>query len=293
MMNKQSDEQPRQRYAESFRAKALTVGIDSALIDGYYDAVYRVALAAKSRWRGAMITIGIGGGQGSGKSTLSRMLAVVLGDVFELTAETLSIDDFYLTHEDRQRLAARVHPLLAVRGVPGTHDMAWLRRTISELAGGRACSVPLFSKGDDDRLAQGRLVKPTDVLILEGWCWGARPAAPEDLIEPVNELEATRDVDGAWRQYVNDALGSSDYQACFSNDLSVFLAVPDMDAIFRWRLQAEQQLAGGDRVMDAAGIRNFIMYYQRISERMLADPTGDIVIRLGVDHGMQDVTISG
>ncbi len=79
------------------------------------------------RWlaaRGPGLTvIGIAGAQGSGKSTLVRDLAERLaGD--GLRVATLSLDDLYLTRAVRQDLAARVHPLFATRGVPGTHDVA-------------------------------------------------------------------------------------------------------------------------------------------------------------------------
>ncbi len=287
-----ADKDRKNRYRETFEDRASAIGMAHGLIGRYYDAVYTVALAAVQRHRRSLVTIGIGGAQGTGKSTMSGMLSMVLDDVFGLTSQTLSIDDFYLTHEDRQDLAARVHPMLAVRGVPGTHDMARMRWTIAQLGQGQSCPVPRFSKGDDDRLPDERIVSPAAVLILEGWCWGARPVAPGLLIEPVNELEAEHDPDGVWRRFVNDALASDDYQGCFDNDLAVFLAVPDMDAVFRWRLQAEQQLPGGQRVMDAEQIRRFIMYYERISRRMLADPVSGLIIRLGDDHGVEDISIS-
>ena len=61
--------------------------------------------------------IGIAGAQGSGKTTLARAAAVRLDGV------ALSLDDFYLERAERTRLGRSIHPLLAVRGPPGTHDL--------------------------------------------------------------------------------------------------------------------------------------------------------------------------
>src|SRR5699024_9400250 len=61
--------------------------------------------------------------QGSGKSTLATQLASAAAER-GLYLACVSIDDFYLDLDARQRLARQVHPLLATRGPPGTHDLA-------------------------------------------------------------------------------------------------------------------------------------------------------------------------
>src|SRR5699024_680551 len=72
---------------------------------------------------------GISGLQGSGKSTLAAQLARLAGER-GIRAVVLSLDDAYLDHDERARLARDVHPLLATRGPPGTHDMALATRTL-------------------------------------------------------------------------------------------------------------------------------------------------------------------
>ena len=67
--------------------------------------------------------IGINGSQGSGKSTLADYLCMSIKQNFEIRTISLSLDDFYLTKEERNQLAKNIHPLLAQRGVPGTHDI--------------------------------------------------------------------------------------------------------------------------------------------------------------------------
>ena len=160
-------------YLPTFSKLAAVVGVTRENIPEYYDAVFSIALAIVKKYEVGMMTVGISGAQGSGKSSISRMLQRVVEDAFSMSAGILSIDDFYLTREERLILSREVHPMLAVRGVPGTHDMSRLWRTISQLKAGLDCTVPIFSKGDDDRLPDVRRVNPTSVLILEGWCWGS------------------------------------------------------------------------------------------------------------------------
>ena len=50
-----------------------------------------------------------------------------------LNVVVLSLDDFYLTRDERNALARTVHPMLQVRGVPGTHDIQFASATIKSL----------------------------------------------------------------------------------------------------------------------------------------------------------------
>ena len=67
--------------------------------------------------------IGLAGGQGTGKTTISSILSLILTKFFKLNVFKVSIDDFYKTRKDRKFLSKRKHPLLITRGVPGTHDI--------------------------------------------------------------------------------------------------------------------------------------------------------------------------
>ena len=70
----------------------------------------------------------------------------------------------------------------------------------------------------------------------------------------------------------------------------VFLAVPDMDSVLKWRLQQEQGLSSGAGVMDEGGIREFIMYFERITRAMLEDlpKRSDITLFLNEGHDLED-----
>ena len=156
------------------------------------------------------LLIAINGSQGSGKSTLSAYLEMAIATRYHLKTVTLSLDDFYYTREQRLALSQDVHPLLLTRGVPGTHDMAMLGDVLNSLlSSGRNDSVmiPRFDKAADDRSPQPEEVSgPVDIVLLEGWCVGARPQPVEELVEPLNALETNEDPHGLWRNYVNSIL---------------------------------------------------------------------------------------
>lgn len=277
-------------FRAEFDAIATTEGVDPAYVDNYYNLVFELATGLASRAAGGLLMVGIAGAQGTGKTTFSKMLAILLERVFEKSTLVLSLDDFYLTRAERAELASNVHPLLRVRGVPGTHDAPLMQSVVSALKAGRNVEVPAFSKADDDRIGRTPVMGASlDILIAEGWCWGATPASEEDLAVPVNELEKTSDPDGDWRWFVNDQLASAAYQTLFAEaDATFFLAAPNMETVFRWRWQQEQRLqgSGGSHVMSEAEVRQFIMYYERITLRMLKQmpATADLTIFLDEHH---------
>lgn len=238
---------------------------------------------------GEVTIFGLCGGQGAGKSTLARAMVAALMRR-GIRAATVSLDDFYYTHEQRQRLAREVHPLLATRGVPGTHDLALVDQTFATLAESQV-RLPRFDKAADDRLprtAWQTITGPLQVLIFEGWCIGATPQSDAALATPVNALEADEDPEGHYRRYVNDAL-ASDYAALWQwLDRWLYLAVPDMAAVTRWRAEQEAQLAPSAR-MPAAALTRFVAHYERLTrwQAQTAPDLADWCLRLGPDHRLQ------
>ena len=67
--------------------------------------------------------VGLAGGQGTGKTTISSLIKIILIKYFKLKVFRISIDDFYKTRKERISLSKRIHPMLLTRGVPGTHDI--------------------------------------------------------------------------------------------------------------------------------------------------------------------------
>lgn len=236
-------------------------------------------------WRARGIrTVGVAGGQGAGKSTLGRLLTAA-GAFHGQRVEVLSIDDFYLTKAERERLAADVHPLFATRGPPGTHAVRLLQRTIDVLMRGDDAPVPRFDKGIDDRTGEVTVAGPVDVLVLEGWCVGAPPRPPDESSAPMNVLERQSDVDGVWRNAIDDALCGPYAELNDALDAIVFLKVPGLDAVRRWRLQQEGERPRAQR-MTTAEVAHFVAHYERITRRMLAElpNTADVTVELAEDH---------
>ncbi len=220
--------------------------------------------------------VAVNGSQGSGKSTLCDYLIAWYRHSLGKQCLSLSLDDFYLTAAERQRLAQDVHPLLRTRGVPGTHDMELLQSTLQRLLAGEPARIPRFDKAVDDRRpeAQWDSVDGTvDIILLEGWCIGAQAETEAELAEPVNLLEEREDSDGRWRHYVNSVLASAFPPIYAQVDSWVMLRAPSFDCVYRWRLEQEQKLAArrqGAGVMDAQQVARFIQFYQRLTRHCLA-----------------------
>lgn len=231
------------------------------------------------------LVIGINGAQGSGKSTLADLLVFLLTTQHDLNAVAMSIDDFYLTREQRSHLSRTIHPLLATRGVPGTHDVALAEKTINSLSHFKGpVSVPRFNKAIDDRAPEHEwhhISHAVDVIVLEGWCLGAQAQNKSELDLPVNDLEREEDQQAIWRHYVNQQLNVN-YTRLFSRiDRWIMLKAPSFDCVYNWRLEQENKLRFSlsknpattqqdiDKVMNDEAVGRFIKFYQRITQHLL------------------------
>ena len=245
------------------------------------------------------LLLGVNGAQGTGKSTLADFLRLATESMFGWNVAVLSIDDFYFTSAERKMLAAEIHPLLATRGVPGTHDTDMLARCLErlqQLGESERIALPRFDKSIDDRADESRwpvVEGPIDLVILEGWCVGTQAQSEAELQRPVNALERDEDPDGVWRQYVNDQLRAK-YEPIFSElDALIFIGAPNFDAILRWRMEQEEKLAatsppGSTGLMNEQQIIKFIQFYERLTKVNLAvlPKRADIVFRLDDSHAI-------
>jgi D-glycerate 3-kinase len=223
----------------------------------------------------------LNGCQGSGKTTLSDYLCTALREDYGLGAVSLSLDDFYLTRAERKMLADSVHPLLATRGVPGTHDTPLLHDTLLKLLDTRRTTlvaIPQFDKAKDDRRPANEclLVEPSvQLILLEGWCLGAGPQPFHMLSQPLNDLEREKDPDGSWRTYSNDVLRRNFQPLYTLLDQSIMLCAPSFECVFNWRREQEHRLADGlpsaqsNRLMDDKALAGFIQHFERITRYCL------------------------
>lgn len=217
--------------------------------------------------------LGISGLQGTGKSTLAAQV-VEAAACRGVRAVAVSLDDFYLDHPQRTQLARDVHPLLATRGPPGTHDVALACATLDRLRAGETVRVPAFDKLGDRRApaTQWREVRGDNLVVFEGWCLGAPAEDAGALAAPINALERDEDPDGHWRRWCNEALARDYPQLWQRIDRLLFLQPPGFDVVPAWRWQQEQALLARDPArtgMTRAGVERFVQHYERVSRQAL------------------------
>ena len=243
--------------------------------------------------------IGLTGGQGSGKSTISNILKILLKESFNLETVIFSIDDFYKTLKQRKKMSKNISPLFLTRGVPGTHDTKMLLNTIKALKKTRfkKILIPKFDKGFDDRASKDkwlRVNKKPNIVIFEGWCVGADSQKNKDLLVPINVLEKLKDKKKIWRYRVNKEL-KKDYKKVFELlDKIIFLRVPSFKYVFKWRLLQEKKLritSTEKKTMSDNQIKKFIMFYERLTKHMLKNLTqkADSVIKIDKEHRLKSI----
>ena len=143
---------------------------------------------------------------GSGKSWLASQLQI------RLSLASLSLDDLYWPQPQLQQYQ---------RGLPGSHDLPLLKQVLADFRQHGKAMAPCFVKGlaagAGDRQGQRPLVG--DLLLLEGWCVGARGVP---ALQPYQAI---------WQQL----------------DGLLLLRPPSYGRVMRWRLQAEakQRQQGG------------------------------------------------
>ena len=243
--------------------------------------------------------IGLTGGQGSGKSTISNILKIILYEGFGLKTIVFSIDDFYKTRKERKEMSKKISSLFSTRGVPGTHDTKLLLACLKNIKKTKIKKIfiPKFDKSIDDRVSKEKWQKinyKPDIVIFEGWCVGVNPQKNKDLITPINELEKEKDKKRIWRERVNFEL-KNEYRKIFKLiDKLIFLKVPSFNHVLKWRLLQEKKLRlsyKGNRTMNEKEIKNFIMFYQRITLHMLKNlgKRADIVIGIDKKHRLKSI----
>jgi D-glycerate 3-kinase len=244
-------------------------------------------------WRNAQtqpLIQGFLGGQGTGKTTLTEILTLILKHL-GYHAISFSLDDLYLTHADRRALKAQ-DPRLVRRGPPGTHDLNLGLQILNQLKRGEPTQIPRFDKslwqGDGDRIAP-RLVSEVDIVLFEGWFVGVRPIDPAQFENAPYPIVTA--ADRAFARDMNDRL--QNYVPLWEQlDRLTVLYVPDYRLSQQWRKAAEHQMiAQGKPGMSDGEIESFVEYFWRalhpqlLIEPMITDATWvDFVITINPDH---------
>ena len=241
--------------------------------------------------------VGLAGGQGTGKTTISSLIKIILTKYFKLKVFRISIDDFYKTRKERTNLSKRVHPMLLTRGVPGTHDinmmLNFFRKAKSKNF--KRIKLPTFNKAIDDRFSKKYwydLRNKPDVIIFEGWCVGAKPEKNITLKKTINSMEKAKDQKQIWRKYVNQQLKSK-YKNLYSQlNCLIFLKAKNFSLLQKWRLKQERKLWLKSKknlnlkIMSRGDVINFMQTYQRITQNMFRymPRYASIILNLNTNH---------
>ena len=258
-------------------------------------------ISKKAKKKSPLI-IGLAGGQGSGKTTISSILSLILKKYFKLKVFKISIDDFYKTKKQREILSKDKHSLLLNRGVPGTHDIKIMLDFFRKIKtkNFKSLKLPKFNKANDDRYKKKhwyKLKSRPDVVIFEGWCVGAKPQSLRLLKKPINALEKAYDKSLKWRRFVNLQL-KTNYKKLYSQlDSLLYLKVKNFNLLKKWRIKQEEKLwlkaksRKNLKIMNKKEVINFMQTYQRITEQMFKDAPkySSIIMNLNKNHQIHKI----
>lgn len=253
-------------------------------------------------WQNALrrpLIQGILGGQGTGKTTLTRILAAILSQCGKPVAY-LSIDDLYKTYSERQQLQ-RLDPRFSWRGPPGTHDVELGLHLLLQIRQGQfPVAIPRFDKslhnGAGDR-TQPEIMDRAEIVLFEGWFVGVHPIDPARFATAPPPIITAADREFA--QTVNHQLQA--YLPLWAL-LDRWLVLYPTDYRFsqQWRWQAEQQMqAAGRGGMSAAAVKEFVEYFWRALHPdlfitpLLESEAVDLVITLDEGHQIEAVYSPG
>lgn len=248
------------------------------------------------------IIIGLSGGQGVGKTTISSIISIILNKYFKYNVCNISIDDFYKTRKARELLSKTKHPLLLTRGVPGTHDVNLILKFLKKVKekNFKKFKFPKFNKATDERNKikdWNSLKSRPEIVILEGWCIGAKHQKYKQLIKSVNSTEKTFDKNLKWRKFVNLQLMTK-YKKLFSQiDNYLYLNVSNFNLLKKWRVKQEKKLLINNKnkknlkIMKTSEVLIFMQTYQRITEQMFKDmpKCASVIIKLNKNHQINKI----
>jgi len=244
--------------------------------------------------------LGFSGAQGSGKTTISSILKIILKKFFKRNTYVGSIDDFYKTLRDRNEMSKKIHPLFKTRGVPGTHDTILIKNFFNKIKKKKFSEIklPKFEKATDDRLKKKywhTVKSKPEIVILEGWCVGAKPQSNFLIKKPINALEKYEDQNLKWRKYVNEKL-KKEYKKLFAMiDYFIFIKIPNFNMVLNRRMLQEKKLKQKkylkSKIMNYNQIKRFIMFYQRITLQMIKNfsKSASVVILLKKNHKIKKI----
>ncbi|MDO8655811.1 MAG: hypothetical protein Q7K45_01105 [Nanoarchaeota archaeon] len=231
--------------------------------------------------------IGIQGGQGTGKTTLTKFLQEQLQEK-RYSTESFSIDDFYTSYQERQQLTRKYphNPFYQIsRGMPGTHRVKELVKTLKNIKAGKHFIVPFFDKSlqnaQGDIASERIITKKIDFLLFEGWCVGLPVVTKKELqhICKKNNIFLSKGYEVVLRflksyppiwKYIN---------------YMIMLKPLSSDLHQKWRLQQEKELQQKTgRGMSKEEIGRFVDIYLPLTYAGYEKIKADAVLKINEKH---------
>lgn len=265
------------------------------------------------------IILGITGLQGSGKSTWASMVVKILSQEHNLYTITVSLDDFYKTHDElvTQREQDPSNKLYRTRGQPGTHDERLAQKFFSDLKeynGHGNLQIPSFDKskfnGEGDRAPSPdwpTITQKPDVVVFEGWCVGFQPVSQPFLEEQYTLAKAGKlavntpanhqfshlvEVNENLKRYCDTFMGPQYF------DFFIHIDTNDLGNVYTWRLQQEHKLieAKGEGMSDEE-VRAFIdgympsyeIYLEQLRKGLFGEKGRMVRVKLDRERGVEGI----
>ncbi|AFY75351.1 putative kinase [Synechococcus sp. PCC 7502] len=255
--------------------------INESLIPTLWYVWIPLAMQLAAKFQGTPIIQGIIGGQGAGKTTMTKFLQMILA-AMGYACVSFSLDDLYKTYAEREELK-KLDPDIQWRGVPGTHDLELGINTLNQLCCDHSpWQIPRFDKslyaGAGDRTDPETIFIKPQIILFEGWFVGVRPVDPV----VINNWQGDRQ----FVHKMNHKL--QDYLPLWQKLHSLWLLLPqDYRFSLGWRQDAESKQGKG---MSTREIEKFVHYFWRsLPPEIFITPlsaSADLVIELDSTHAV-------
>lgn len=242
------------------------------------------------------VIVGIQGGQGTGKTTLSTFLQHLLSHL-GYAVQHFSIDDFYETYAYRKTLAKKLknNPFYDIsRGMPGTHRVKYLWSVLQRAKAGKRFSIPVFDKSLHH--AQGDVSTKTipvtgrqDFILFEGWCLGMPTVSSETLMTICKKNKIPlKNIDHSLQYHKKVLFFLKPYQLIWKKiDYFVMLKPDSLELHKQWRLQQERELQQKTgRGMSKKEVHSFVDVFLPFTYVCYEKVKADIVLYINKKHNL-------
>lgn len=266
----------------------------------YFWLPLALELAQKKQDNFSPLIVGILGLQGTGKTTLTKILTTIwqcfgLSSIVKRRcAIEFSLDDLYKTYNERQELLKKDSRLIW-RGPPDTHDILLGLEIFDRIKKQNyPLEIPRFDKslhhGMGDRVSP-QIVTQADIILFEGWFLGMQPVCETAFINPPYPIVTKEDKQFALDN--NERL--KEYLPLWEKlDYLIILKAEDYRYSLPWRKEAEHKMIQqGKTGMSDTEIEQFVHYFWKALHPEIYLPPllnyANLIVNLKFDRSMKSI----